>query len=290
MSHHTGVGFTSTPGDVTYASGINTQDVIWVPVTPMSGSGGYVDTIHFYCGGGDAGLIGGHNNSINSVFFLLAWNGSQNVIMCQTSSFSIANGAQWNSHTLGPTLVGPTSTLGVGWWSDPSTFRCWKANNSSNSFYHNDSSAGSLGSQPSGSPTSGLIGAYFDYWDPAAIFSVPSSLQLPGNVIQVTGTSFSQGVSSCSIGGVNCPTFSVDSDSQVSITIPSNAVTGTVSIVTSGVGTAVSSGTVTIGPGGWVHSAGVLNRVKGVWYHSGGVLNPVKGIWVHSGGVLHPTK
>jgi hypothetical protein len=68
---------------------------------------------------------------------------------------------------------------------------------------------------------------------------------LPGASVTISGTHFS-GASGVTFGGASAA-FRVDSPTQITATVPTNAVTGKIS-VTTGAGTAVSSGTFTVTP------------------------------------------
>jgi uncharacterized repeat protein (TIGR03803 family) len=67
-----------------------------------------------------------------------------------------------------------------------------------------------------------------------------------GTVVTITGTGLTQ-TTKVTFGGVKAITFTVNSDSTVSATVPSGAITGKVVITTPG-GTATSSGTFTVTP------------------------------------------
>ena len=67
-----------------------------------------------------------------------------------------------------------------------------------------------------------------------------------GTQVVITGTSFT-GATGVLFGGVKAITFSVDSDTQITATVPTGAKTGKIPVKTSG-GTATSSGTFTVLP------------------------------------------
>ena len=60
-----------------------------------------------------------------------------------------------------------------------------------------------------------------------------------GTPVMITGTSFT-GAKKVTFGGVKATSFTVDSDTQVTATVPTGAVTGKIAITTPG-GTAVSA-------------------------------------------------
>ncbi|REM68692.1 hypothetical protein DSI38_04595, partial [Mycobacterium tuberculosis] len=69
--------------------------------------------------------------------------------------------------------------------------------------------------------------------------SFSSSAEAPGGVIVITGSKFDSSTS-VSFGGVAATQFSVDSATQISVTVPASAITGPVTIRTAG-GTGRSS-------------------------------------------------
>ena len=69
------------------------------------------------------------------------------------------------------------------------------------------------------------------------------SLRL-GTEVTITGTSFT-GATKVTFGGVKATTFSVDSDTQITATVPTGAKTGKIQVTTPG-GTATSPGVFTV--------------------------------------------
>ena len=67
-----------------------------------------------------------------------------------------------------------------------------------------------------------------------------------GTPVTITGTSFT-GATKVTFGGVSATTFSVDSDTQITATVPTNAKTGKIGVTTPG-GTATSSTSFTVTP------------------------------------------
>lgn len=75
-------------------------------------------------------------------------------------------------------------------------------------------------------------------------FSPPSGKV--GTIVTITGTGLTQ-TTGVTFGGVAATTFTVNSDIQVTATVPTGAITGTIAVTTTG-GTATSSGTFTVTP------------------------------------------
>jgi len=80
---------------------------------------------------------------------------------------------------------------------------------------------------------------------PAILNFDPTSGQV-GTSVTITGTSFT-GATGVAFGGVAATAFSVNSDTQITATVPTGAKTGKISVKTPG-GTATSSGTFTVLP------------------------------------------
>jgi hypothetical protein len=73
----------------------------------------------------------------------------------------------------------------------------------------------------------------------------PSSGQV-GTSVVITGTSFLQ-TTALKFGGVKATVFTVNSDTQITATVPTAAVTGKIVVTTKG-GTATSAATFTVTP------------------------------------------
>lgn len=80
---------------------------------------------------------------------------------------------------------------------------------------------------------------------PSILSFSPTSGQVATSVV-ITGTSFT-GATRVTFGGVKATTFSVDTDSQITATVPTGAKTGKIQVTTPG-GIATSSGTFTVLP------------------------------------------
>jgi expansin (peptidoglycan-binding protein) len=80
---------------------------------------------------------------------------------------------------------------------------------------------------------------------PAILSFSPTSGPV-GTPVTITGTSFT-GTTKVTFSGVKATTFTVDSDTQITATVPTGAKTGKIAIVTPG-GTAVSKDIFTVTP------------------------------------------
>lgn len=107
-----------------------------------------------------------------------------------------------------------------------------------------------------------------------------------GTSVTLTGVGFT-GATAVAFNGTSA-SFTVNSDTQITTTVPSGATTGIISVTCTG-GT-ISSGSNFIMASGWFHSSGTLHHFQGIWYKHGGILNPIKGAWFHEGGVISPLK
>jgi hypothetical protein len=67
-----------------------------------------------------------------------------------------------------------------------------------------------------------------------------------GTLVTITGVSLTQ-TTRVTFGGVAATSFTVNSDTQVTATVPTGAKTGKIAVTTSG-GTAIGTGTFTVTP------------------------------------------
>lgn len=283
MSHHTGIGAAGTPSGTTHASGINVQNNIWYDVPNPPSGGMYVDGLHFYCGGGDAGILGGHTNAISSHLWMGHWQGSNHSIDIESGAFSAANGEAWQDRTgLTPTFINNT-LLSVGWWSDPSTFRQWVTGGGGAWNYEFDSSWPA--NAGSGTSSSGTPGAYYDYWDPCSISSITSTTVAPGQSFSINGTSFSATITGIDVNGTTVTTYTVNSDGLITATVPNGATTGPVHVRTN-VGNATSPTNLNISSlyiNTGTPASPVWTPCSGVFVNTG---TPASPVWTQVGGIF----
>jgi IPT/TIG domain len=83
----------------------------------------------------------------------------------------------------------------------------------------------------------------------------------PGTVVTITGGAFT-GASAVTFGGVAATTFTVDSPTQITATVPATAVTGPIAVMTSA-GTGTSTGNFTVTAGTTEHDRDVTLRLRG---------------------------
>lgn len=204
----------------------------------------YVDAIYVYCGAHDGG-----NSTMK---FGLFGSGGHLINGQESNAHTYGTGYGWNKGdfsagsflfvpsgtTFGAAVLAYTQALQLQGYNDGGTFQWWDAG-SATDLPGTWSASGTIG-------TVGNFGWYVTYFPAARITSIPTSPVTIGQIITVSGQSFSAGVQSVSINGTNCPMFSVVNDTTLSVTVPSGATSGPVVVVTNA-GTATSAGNLQVG-------------------------------------------
>jgi hypothetical protein len=128
----------------------------------------------------------------------------------------------------------------------------------------------------------GQLAAYIDYHVLAAptLSGASPAVAPAGATTTLTGTNLRH-TSSITVCGVNAPTFTINSDTSITVTVPAGASGAGTIVVTTPAGTAstaFTAGQVYYGTGAAVAS------IAAVWYgDGGGVPHKVAGIWVPNG-------
>ncbi len=236
----------------------------------------YIDQVYIYCGsysgtqymqfavydaGGDGGnLLGGTPNS-GPYGVGYGWNHGA---FGQGSFVHIASGGKVSAAVYAANNI---QTAGL--------------QNGGSFWFHN----GGWPSPFSGSQITGLgdLAWYVTYFPAASISGLSTSVTPPGSQFTVSGQSFSAGVTAVSVGGVACPSWTVNSDTSLTVTAPSQGVTGQVQVVTYA-GTATSSGSLTVGQVWDNPGSGTVSAPIAVWTNPGGAgVKEIVAIWVSNG-------
>jgi|GEM_PF-6427674 len=186
----------------------------------------YIDNIYIYCGSHDGGA---------SSFTFGVFDGSLN-LLSSTGSYSYGTGYGWNHGSLGAgsychIASGALFKAGFFATGQGSQIQC-DTNTTNGSFYIqlNTSSLGSMGGAMHDTG-SGNLQWYVTYFPHATISGLSSSSGTVGQNIAVYGQSFSAGIASVTLSGVGC-SYSVQSDSQLTFTVPAGANSGTLTVTT----------------------------------------------------------
>lgn len=217
---------------------------------------GWVDKVWVY--------VGGYlSHTHNYVFGIYRTDTS--ALLAKTAQRSIAGGKAWNSNTFALTSTTNNSSpsynspylwlpsgyvFSCGTWADGGQdFGVTNDTTNNSGFYALNGSSiaaqrnnGAL--NPFGS-IGGHIYYYVEYFPPAAISSITSTPVGVGQTFTITGTSFSSGIQTIDINGTNCPTYTVNSDTQLTVTVPAGALSGPVHVYTNA-GSATSPTNLTI--------------------------------------------
>src|SRR5260221_716522 len=233
--------------------------------TTPSGGGILISTIHAYFAtpsGASTGYVCVWSNGGTLL-------GSVNIGALPAGSQS-AGGQSWQAGTLGSNIyVGGNTAIWIGGYGTGNVVFSSGSGGASNV-----KSVGSGGpSSFGGSSSSGIgtAGAYVDYTLLAAptISSATPNIGITGTSVAVVGTSFTQ-ATSCTIGGA-AASFTVNSDTSITATVPSGAAPGPGTLV---VTNPAGSASIAFTSGGIVHT-----RRSGAWVTSS-VYVRRSGAWV----------
>lgn len=273
---------TAAPNSSSYWTFNNVQNQVWGGYT-MPNPGGYVTSISAYF----------DTNGGTSTCYVCVWdfNGGQllaSVAISGVPAGSHTPGQQWWwTGTLGSSLwIAGNRQIGIGFWVPDNNGFVTSSFASGSAFWNQQASA--PGSSSNGTAPFNAIGSYVTYTPLAAptISSISPSVAPPGTSgVVLTGTNLLQ-VTSLTVGGV-AASFAVNSDTQITFTVPSS-VGGVVTVTaTNAAGSGSSSmtaGQIYVGDAsgnGAVHS---LISAKVGDSSGNGTVHPLVGVWVPNGG------
>lgn len=232
-------GYTGSSGwDAWYASGQNSNNEIagvFNGNSPMPETG-YVTQIAVYAAGSN-----GYTPSAQ-LFLNVGTSSSASGTIHASNTFTLSGGNQsmggqhWNYYNFSApgVLIPSGSQFMVGIWTTPSAWRVWSVKNKTYSQWDDGyvSTAPGSGGGFFGSHNiygNQAIGAYIAYTPAAPIISSLSKTSgLPNSTFTISGYAL-KAVSAVKINGVAC-TFSITSDTVVSVTVAGTATTGSVTV------------------------------------------------------------
>lgn len=244
----------------------------------------WIDTVTVYCGSYSGG---------NSNFTFIVWDATNgNVLGNSSGAASFGVGYGWNGDSLTSYLaLASGRQIRCGFLATGHGSQTHQDGGHGDYYTKNQSSVGSLtGYAVSTQGFAGDLAWQFTYFPRCQIWSVPTTPEPVGATFQITGQSFSAGVTGVTLGGAAVTSYSVDSDGQMTLTVPAGATTGHVVVTSNAGGAITSAGTVQVGPAGWYKQGGTVHRFVGTWNKQGGVLVPFKQAYYKSGGTPDPTK
>jgi hypothetical protein len=262
------------------AYGQNVQNAAWSIVT-MPAPGGYINDIGGYF---DTDVNG------SATCYLCIWNGSNGALIAAYAVGPVPNGShsaggqQWWSYTIsGQGLYiaasGSGTPLAIGFWAPQYNGLVFTTGPSG--VCYSGTQSGSGPGTASGPSVGAELCAYVDYTALVApsITSISPNPAPPGSQITISGSSFLQ-ATSVTIGGVSA-SFTVNSDTQITATVPSG-VGGNVTVtVTNPAGS--GSASMTVGQI-WCNPSSGVASIKNIWCNPGGTgVALVKGVWVPNG-------
>lgn len=181
---------------------------------------GYVTLVAAYFGASGGGTIFGQ---------LLLFDGSYNLLAGGTAGGQNFSGIGWHSQTLGPFFAGSGWTLHLGWFVSQGASQTfytgntggWKGGNVAG-----PQSGGGFG-QPGSPYFQAWINTYLQWIDPLSVSGVSPTVAGPGQTVTVSGAGFVGGsITGITFNGVAASSWTVNSDSSLSVVIPTGATSG----------------------------------------------------------------
>lgn len=133
----------------------------------------------------------------------------------------------------------------------------------------------------------GWMAAYtqFNYATPV-ISSMSDTNIYAGEVVTLSGYAFN-GATGVSFNGVGASSFSVNSNTQITVTVPNGVTAGNVTVSNAyGTGTGPAYTVV----GGYVFRSGAWSPSQGVFVFRSGTWQPAQGVFVYRSGVWQPSQ
>lgn len=260
MTH---VGYDGGSGwDTWFFSGVNSNNELWQVGNLTVPTTAWLTDIYVYCAGDGASTTGYLWCQDASSGSYLALSGSQSI----GSGSRTFGGQAWQHYALPSAILVTTGqVLRIGIWMDPAKGRVWSTKSIGGGQWDEayDASAPYVGDTlPSHSVNSGAsIGAYAVISEAAPqLSSASATTGHIGDTVTLTGAAFTS-VTAVKVNGVTASSFTIVSDTQLSVVIPAGAATGTNSFsVTNAYGTTsgLSWGTLPT-----ISSASVSHGVEG---------------------------
>ncbi|MBF6588923.1 MAG: IPT/TIG domain-containing protein [Ktedonobacterales bacterium] len=211
-----------------------------------------------------------------------------------SSTFTLPASAAWNYQGslannggagISSDLYLPAGTvIWIGCYSSSGAITMQGASSGATRF--GNTSDGNFSTVGTASGGMGVLAAYLNYNPLAAptISGVSPSVAPPGTNVTITGTAFLHvsGASGVTINGINAA-YTVNSDTQITATVPSGAGGASTVVVTNPAGSASSSFTAGQIYYGDATGSGAVHSIVAVWYGTGSGVAQVAGVWVPNG-------
>ena len=163
---------------------------------------------------------------------LLLFDAAYNLLAGGTAGGQTFSGIGWHTQATGPYFIAGGSTVRLGWWVSQGALQKFYTYGSGNWKGGNVSLPASGGSFPQpGSPYfQSYTNTYLQWIDPVDVTSLSPSSGKSGDVITINGSGFTGGtITGVTFNGISA-SFTVNSDTSISATVPNGYTTGTLTV------------------------------------------------------------
>jgi len=219
-------GNTGTPSQTYSYTQFGTSNELAINLASFPASGGVISSV--------SGYIAGKSGSATLRAVIMDSSGN---VLAQSGSVSSASGSggvggqRWTTISISYTFL-PNANLYIGFWRDPSTSFEWTEQNGGTEYFAN--TGGSVGNVLTASghySASGSPAFYVTYSVPApSISGISPTSGNVGNGVTISGANFT-GATSVAFNGTGVG-YTVNSDSNITTSVPSGATTGAISVTT----------------------------------------------------------
>lgn len=217
MSVHT-LGNTTAPS---FGANDTTENEVAPTLFVTQPTDGYITALHAY--------VYATTGTISLQLLLVGSGGSLNII---TSAQTVGTSAGWQSASITPYFIGAGNNQATAFFIGSGEMHFPVYNGGNFKIGNPGSPSGTSGfSLGGGAFFAGNIGSYYEWIDPLRVSGVSPSVAGPGQTVTVSGGGFVGGsITSITFNGVAASSWTVNSDSSLTVTVPAGATSGALTV------------------------------------------------------------